>query len=1270
MKRSIQFFLLLGYSWLGIAQNLWTPHSQVLDHITGSTYVLDYPQLESLFEGHNSKNTISTQRVLSLPNHEGELEPFELRLIPIMTPTLTMKNPKIQTFVGVSQWRKGVRARVTITPKGVNAWIKDSNGRHYFVQPQGPKMHHLAYQRKTDTFLPSFNCSTPDSPPLYEKGEKESKNSKSKAQVAELKKFRLAIVATGEFTNYWGDDDDTNGTNQEDAYAAVVATINRINEVFETDLGVRLELVTGSELMQPNASTDSFTGNLNAEAQAFFSSVVGEDNYDVGHLLGYGDADGNSGCIGCVCKNNQKGQAYTIHPFESNDGSPFLNDYFDLDYVAHELGHQFGAYHTFSHINEGTGSSVEPGSGSTIMGYAGLVGADNIQMHGDPYFHYKSIQSIQNFLNNASCFVTQAVNNSAPTVSAGLDYIIPVGTPYLLQAEGQDLDGEALFYNWEQLDAGEVGTQNFGPQNPSGAQARSSVPHSNPTRFIPNWNRIRSGVLVETNPDLDSDWETVSLVRRSLNWGVTVRDRKSTAIDQGGLVAQDHMEIQVVEQAGPFRITSQNESTEWRSGQAVEIIWDVAQTHLSPVSTSSVSILLSPDGSENFTQTLEAATENDGKATVIVPSGINTSNARIKVMPIDNIYFAINEAPITIINQPHQLILETYDVDICQPAAVEIAYTLIFDQETELTLVDLPVGLSSSFTTPSGPAGNFTGVLQVDTSEAISFGKEDIRIQARSENITSEFNFYLQVYTDALEVPTTIQPENMAKDVSVNTSLIWASNPNASEYVVQWSSQQDFSSGVSQTTTEDTRYDALEWEPDTTYYWRVKTQNGCGSSDFSAIQQFDIVEVNCLNFTAEDLPQNLQDASFSSSGRTTVSIPVATPNKINDLNVKVNIAHTYLQDLTLILRGPSGTAVVLVRDNGGQFDNFSQTIFDQEATASINSGVAPYTGLFRPLEDLSQFNGQSAFGEWELVIIDDGIEDSGQLLDFELQFCLDGAIEANSDDDAIADISDNCPQITNPDQADFDQDGIGDLCDLDSPNNFAIRKYDTSCIGKENGRLEVDAIVQSNYQIAISGPNGYQKNTSFGTNGLRLTNLASGIYLLCISSNEEASLELCYTAEIGTPEPLTVTSKILAKQEVVELFLSGAKHYTISLNQKTYTLRNKNHIILPLENGVNELVVQTDETCQLTYKERLYLAEKSLLFPNPTQGPFRILVGGQHQKVEVSISPVNGEILYQKMHRVLDGRAIELDLSNYPSGVYIVRLRHQDGIETLKALVQ
>lgn len=1253
------------------SQSYWSPSLQQNAKPEAVFYNLNRTSLQR--QGQSSFNApMDTQlKEVTLPNEMGELEVFDLIPAPVMAPEMAQKHPLIQTYKGVSQARSGVSARISVVPKGISAWIRNTKGNDFFVQPEKDGLH-FTYQRQKNDRTESFNCKV-ESSDWFQKNTPIANQAKRESSISgTLKTFRIAIVGTGEYTAHWGDDDNTNGTNQEDAYAAVIATLNRVNEVFETDLGVHLQLVTGSDMMQPDSATDSFTGNYNQEIQAFLTDQVGESNYDVGHLFGYSpDADGNSGCIGCICVDHQKGQGYTLHPFVSLNG-PYQNDYFDLDFVAHELGHQFGAYHTFSHVEERYGFNMEPGSGTTIMGYAGVTGVDDVQPHGDPYFHYISIQNIRSVVEATSCASELMLSNTTPQINPNPNYTIPKETAYALVASATDAEQETLYYTWEQLDSGNITAAVFGPQNGQGAQARSLPPSMNPKRNIPRWDRILVGQLTETNPSAGGYWETVSSVGRRLRWGLTVRDQFASASGQEATLAQDEMEITVTEAAGPFRIFSQADFTQWSSGQAVKIIWDVAQTRQSPVNTQTVTIDLSLEGDDVFTHTLLEQTPNDGEEIIIVPSGIDASQARIRVAPVDNIYFAINSSPIEIVSQPHSLTLSTYQVQLCQPNSIEINYTLSYpDGVTQLSLISLPAGVTGTFSNPTISSTSGSGVLTLTSADVESFGEYNPEIQAQSGDIISLFSFYFEVFTDELLPPRAIQPLDEAMSISPGTALTWEADQSASSYLVEWSTDSSFTQDVNQIQSNEPSISNLNFSADTTYYWRIKSQNDCGESAFSPVLSFTTTPIQCLTYSSENLPKPLQDALGFVNGITTAEVFIGNTNTINDLNVWVNLSHTFLKDLTLQLIAPDETVVDLVSETGGEFNNFTNTLFDTEASVPISSGSPPFSGTFRPIGDLSILNGSSISGLWTLKITDNYQEDTGSLLGFELRVCLEGIVEANSDEDLIVDRMDNCPEVTNPNQSDFDADGVGDLCDLDGVNNFQITKFNTTCVGKNNGRIRIEALAEFPYLLNLLGPGGLQQEWTFNNDGLLLSDLSHGDYSLCITSPSDSDFELCYTASIGEPEPFSVTSKILAKTQQVQLSVVGTESYQVILNDRLYLVQNRKQQRFPLEKGVNELEVIGEDGCEALYRKRLYLADKAMVYPNPANVKAIILAGGDYTRVQVQVYPINGEIVYEELHR-LDAttRSIELDVSSYSAGMYVIRLFYHGGEEILKLIVE
>jgi len=454
-----------------------------------------------------------------------------------------------------------------------------------------------------------------------------------------LRTYLLALSVTAEYTEYhYGG---TVGMGQDAAakaaaLAAMNATLTRVNGVFERDFGVRLQLINNiNNIIFTDPTTDPYSNasslnNWNTELQNELTTNIGETNYDIGHLFGASGGGGNAGCIGCVCVDNIKGSGYTSPENDIPEG-----DFFDLDYVSHELGHQFGANHTWTTSdsgpsNEGTGANLEPGSGSTIMGYAGIT-SSNVQSQGDDYFHFKSIEQVTAYIKTTTCASETILTQNVPTVNAGSDYTIPISTAFILKGQGTS-DGATTFC-WEQNDEGGNGgveTSDPSPTNPTGPMFRSLLPTLSPDRYMPEYSSVLAGNLV-------TKWETVSSVSREMKFKLTVRDN----IVGGGQNVIDEMKVVIDDSAGPFIVTSQSEEDIiWRRGGDETITWDVSNTDLAPINTSNVNILLSIDGGSTFT-TLVENTPNDGTQDIVVPF-IAAPFCRIMIRPVDNIYYAVN----------------------------------------------------------------------------------------------------------------------------------------------------------------------------------------------------------------------------------------------------------------------------------------------------------------------------------------------------------------------------------------------------------------------------------------------------------------------------------------------------------------------------------------------------------------------------------------------------------------------------------------------------
>ena len=442
---------------------------------------------------------------------------------------------------------------------------------------------------------------------------------------SELRIYRTAVAATGEYTQFHG------GT-VAGGQAAIVTMMNRVTGVYEDELTVRMTLVpNNSDIVYTNPGSDPFPNNISLNTiQNVINANIGFANYDLGHLVDTGG--GGFAGLG-VIGTSQKAFGYT-------GLTPPVNDPFWIDFVAHELGHQYGGNHTFNGDsgscaggNRAGNSAYEPGSGSTIMAYAGICGNDNLQNNSDAYFHSRSLDEIINLLDGPRSGVGTrvATGNSIPTADAGSNFTIPPDTPFVLTGSGTDADGDTLTYNWEQRDLGPQRDVNA-PDNGSSPLFRSWEPNTDPTRTLPRLSDLVRNRTVRG--------EQLPTTNRILDFRLTVRDNRA----DGGAVATDDTRISVTTAADPFRVTVPNtSSTVWEQNSTETVTWDVAGTTGNGIDTATVNILLSLDGGFTYPITLAANTPNDGSQDIVVPNEL-TTEARVKVEAVGNIFFDISDS--------------------------------------------------------------------------------------------------------------------------------------------------------------------------------------------------------------------------------------------------------------------------------------------------------------------------------------------------------------------------------------------------------------------------------------------------------------------------------------------------------------------------------------------------------------------------------------------------------------------------------------------------
>ncbi|WP_179316255.1 zinc-dependent metalloprotease [Winogradskyella undariae] len=577
--------------------------------------------------------------VVSFPSLDGLYEDYEIFDAPVLSEELQIELSDVRSFVGTSLKNKGKTIRFSISLFGLKAIIFDSdNSVQYIDSLTKDRKFYIAYSKSDIPLSESqISCLTEDSQDQISSSLDEGINSAARnANDGKLRNFRLALSCTQEYATYHVNQAGLNTASDAIKKNAILAVMNdvmtRVNAVYERELAVTMTIVDNNRNVI--FITDSFLTNddiseLINESQFYIDAFIGEP-YDIGHMLstsGSGLAQLFSPCT------NNKARAVS----SSLSGPP--TGYGFESTLMHEMGHQYGAYHTYN-SNTCAGPSTsstayEPGGGTTIMSYAGICGStSNIQSQADLYFHQASLTEMWSNINfgNSTCAEQLSIANSSPTSNAGNDYTIPFRTPYkLVGSATDDKDVDFLTYCWEEYD---LGVTSAAPSDftADGPVVRSYSPSANNVRYIP---RLEDYV---GNVNTSSDWERLMLVERDLNFRLTVRDNDI----QGGQTSVDEMNISLTNSAGPFVVTSQNTfNTVYVGNSSQEVAWNVALTNTGVVNTQNVNILLSTDGGLTFDTVLLSNTPNDGSEMVTLPN-IDASSCRIMVEAVGNIFYNIN----------------------------------------------------------------------------------------------------------------------------------------------------------------------------------------------------------------------------------------------------------------------------------------------------------------------------------------------------------------------------------------------------------------------------------------------------------------------------------------------------------------------------------------------------------------------------------------------------------------------------------------------------
>jgi subtilisin-like proprotein convertase family protein len=572
--------------------------------------------------------------IISLPNSEGELNRYKVFEASIMEEELQAQFPNMRTYTGQGIDNPSEVIRLSITPKGLHVMFLGTSNGTQFIDPYSVDGNLYTVYSKNDLNTRDFDfeCGVIDEP-LLDRSFNDNAAYRN-ANDGTLRNYRLALACTGEYAAFHG------GT-EAGALAAMVVTMNRVSGIYERDLSITFSIVTNNtNIIFTDAATDPFSNDspntLINQSQTQINNIIGAANYDVGHTFSTGG--GGLAGLGVTCNTNNKARGITGSPSPQGDA-------YDIDFVAHELGHQFGSNHTFNgnqgNCSGGNRSSLnayEPGSGTTIMAYAGICGSDNIQGNSDAYFHQQSLSLIWNHVTSTgSCPVNRsATGNAEPIAEAGANYTIPQGTPYKLDGSAStDPQGLAsLTYTWEQFDLGTSGVP--AETTTTGPLVRSFEGTDNPVRYVPRLIDLKSTAGSTT-------WEKLVTVARAINFRLTVRDNDAS----GGQTDVDGMSATVTTAAGPFVVSSQSTNGQtWDVGTTQIVTWNVAGTTGNGVNEANVNILLSTDGI-NYDTVLASNVPNDGSHDITVPN-VSSTNCRIMVEAANGIFFNINAEDISV----------------------------------------------------------------------------------------------------------------------------------------------------------------------------------------------------------------------------------------------------------------------------------------------------------------------------------------------------------------------------------------------------------------------------------------------------------------------------------------------------------------------------------------------------------------------------------------------------------------------------------------------
>lgn len=1007
MYRNVIYLLLAITPITVFSQNMWTKinerdlqvamrNARTLSPSTFETYSLNTVQWVESMRSVPHENSVTNIKnegfLITLPTADGKIIPFRIVESPVLSEGIALKYPSIKTYKGVSVDQYKANVRLSVTPQGIHAVLWTPNGEQY-IDPY--------VQQQQENFIVYYTRDYPNNEysgiPICGNSEEEYtvrptgfNPSKRFTEQVEIREYRLAMACTGE----WG----TRRGTVEKALSDIAVMTNRMNLIYEQEFAIRFKIIDDNDkIIFLDPDTDPYSNSdegrrLVGINTSRLNAIIPSNSYDVGHVLSVCFDIGGVAQLGSACQSN-KGNGVTCH--NNSDLTTIVTRV-----MAHEVGHQFDASHTWNRCTSAadqraSNTAYEPGSGTTIMSYAGTCGTDNVAGDNDAYFHIASIEQITDKStsggNAYGCAQKTLIDNHFPVVTVPTKtYVIPVSTPFELSGSASDEDGDALTYVWEQYDNGPESP--LGEPNTLGPLFRSVKPSATgDIRFFPNAPNILQGRLNEKN-------EVLPTVTRNLNFKLTVRDNNIN----GGGVSVESYGIQSNDNAGPFEVTYPRLDGNFKIGEEITVTWDVANTDQAPINCKTVNIYASYNtalrNDDPNLVPLALGVANDGAQEVVIPN--QTSNfVRFVVKAADNIFLASGILP-SRIQQPTEptvyFELPASSLTACVPLVAE--YTIAtqglggLTEDISFDVTGLPVGAEVSFEPATVTPGQSTKMI-LDLSNVVGDQITELRLKAiAGAQDTLERVLSLNLVSSRLDDIDLLAPDNGAVGLEARPTFEWTSLEDADNYRFQLSENPAFDSDdlIANNVTNLTTFSPqVILDKSKIYFWRVNASNTCRDGEWTSIRVFSTEALSCAEYTIDPLNEPI-----SGSGTPTVEIKVNVPidGAISDLNIKTIAAeHTRPSDIEAYLVAPDLTEVTLFKRKCPSNQNINVGLDDQSPqffTCPINLGR-----IYRPEGKLSDFNGKNQKGEWTLRFDDKSPGSGGRLTSFIFEICSNVALD-------------------------------------------------------------------------------------------------------------------------------------------------------------------------------------------------------------------------------------------------------------------------------------